>query len=51
MYRVKKEIPNEELAKKFQFLLFENFDGCREFYIQGKERKLVTKVCSSRRFW
>ena len=43
MYRVKKEIPNEELAKKFQFLLFENFDGCREFYIQGKQRFVVAE--------
>ena len=39
---MKKEILDEELAKKFQFQLFENFDGCRELYIQ--ERKLVTKL-------
>ena len=47
---MKKEILDEELAKKFQFQLFENFDGCRELYIQEKERKLVTKVCRSHRF-
>ena len=39
---MKKEILDEELAKKFQFQLFENFDGCRELYF--KERKLVTKL-------
>ena len=39
---MKKQILDEELAKKFQFQLFENFDGCRELYF--KERKLVTKL-------
>ena len=33
---------DEELATKFQFQMFENFDGCKELYIQ--ERKLVKKL-------
>ena len=39
---IKKELLDEELAKKFQFQLFENFDGCKGLYVQ--ERKLVTKL-------
>ena len=39
---IQKELLDEELAKKFQFQLFENSDGCRELYF--KERNLVTKL-------
>ena len=39
---IQKELLDEELAKKFQFQLFENFDGCKGLYVQ--ERKLVTKL-------
>ena len=39
---MKKRSIDEELATKFQFQLFENFDGCKGLYIQ--ERKLVKKL-------
>ena len=37
---------DEELATKFQFQMFENFDGCKELYIQ--ERMLVKKLTEVR---
>ena len=39
---IKKRSIDEQLATKFQFQLFENFDGCKGLYIQ--ERKLVKKL-------
>ena len=40
--KMKKKSFDEELATKFQFQLFENFNGCKDLYIQ--EKNVVEKL-------